>query len=122
EAAVAGLEDRRPAEQAEGLAVEALAAEGEGRGHREGVKAEDLAGPQLVEGEGRGGRGGAGEGDLTQGEQALELAGAAGRAVGGQHAGGDPGGSKREVEVVVRRQWGRVVAESTQGGDKIVAT
>jgi hypothetical protein len=119
---VTGLEDGGPAEQAEGLTVEALTGEGEGRGHREGVKAEDLAGPQLVEGEGCSGRRGAHEGDLAQGEQALELAGAAGRTVGGEDAGGDPGGPEGQVEVVVGREGGRVMAEAAQRGDKILAT
>ena len=123
EAAASGLEDRRPAEQAESAAVQGVrAVEGEGRGDGEGVKTEDLAGPQLVVGEGGGRRRGPREGDPAHAEEALERPAAAGRPVGGKEAGGDPGGPEGQVEVVVGDQNGHRVAEAPQGSDKILAT
>jgi hypothetical protein len=122
-AAAAGLEDTGPAEQAEGLAAQRVGApEGQGGRDREAVEAEDLAGPQLVVGEGDGGRGGAGEGDLAQGEEALELAAGACGPVGGDQAGADVGGPELEVEVVVGREDGCGVAEALQGDVQILAT
>jgi hypothetical protein len=122
-AAAAGLEDTGPAEQSEGLAAQRVGApERQGGRDREAVEAEDLASPQLVVGEGDGRRGGAGEGDLAQGKEALELAAGACGPVGGDQAGADVGGPELEVEVVVGRENGCGVAEALQGDVQILAT